>query len=140
MDDKEYQRLLKAYYADKEKEEKEKAQKQREATQHDYKKDFEILELKQKLASYEQQEQNKKKNKSYGSKAGIGFVCAFFLGILGLIIGLIIYKDDTDDRNSFLKGWGWTFGITIILSIIFFAIYYSYLMNQINDIYNSYPF
>ena len=57
------------------------------------------------------------------SKAGIGFVCAFFLGVMGLIIGYCCFKGY--ERQTFLKGFWITFGvvygIAILLIVITFA-------------------
>ena len=149
MDDEEYKRLLAAYEADKEQQNSTQIQLNNYTPKYDYSnstqynksKDEEIWELKQKIYEYEKNNKTTKKHSSSsGSKAGIGFVCAFFLGLIGLIIGLILYKDDDDDRSSFLKGWGWTFGITMILSIVIAIIYYVISINYINDLMGSIPY
>ena len=150
MDEDEYKRLLAAYEADKEKGKQNSTQIQlnnytpkylsgySNTTQSNKSKDDEIWELKQKIYEYEKNTQKTKNySSSSGSKAGIGFVCAFFLGIIGLIIGLIIYKDDEEDRRSFLKGWGWTFGITLVLSIFVFIVFYVNAINYTNDLING---
>ena len=56
-------------------------------------------------------------------KTGIGVLCGF-IGLIGLIVGLCSYKEETVERKSFLKGWGITFGITVGLSFILTIIYY----------------
>ncbi len=151
MDDDEYKRLLAAYNADKEKERQNSTQIQlnnytpkynySSSSRYETDKDAEIRELRQKIYEYERNGKSTRKRSSSGdSKAGIGFVCAFFLGIIGLIIGLLIYKDDEDDKRSFLKGWGWTFGITIVLSIIIGVVVYLVTLNYINNAMDSIPY
>jgi len=59
---------------------------------------------------------------SYGvSKTGWGVVAALFLGLIGLIIGLLVYPAGSYERQSFIKGWVGTFIVSIVLSIILYA-------------------
>ncbi len=37
------------------------------------------------------------------SKTGMGFVMGFFLGLIGLIIGIAIYPEGTVSRKTFVK-------------------------------------
>ena len=55
------------------------------------------------------------------SKTGIGVLCGLFLGLIGLIIGLCLYKEGTIARKTFMKGWGITFGISIAIVVIFYV-------------------
>ena len=59
-------------------------------------------------------------------KNGIGFLMGFFLGIIGLIIGICLYPEGTIARKTFIKSWCITFfvswGIGILLYIIIFAV------------------
>ena len=68
-------------------------------------------------------------------KTGIGVVLALFLGIIGLIIGLLLYPSDSVERSTFLKGWIITFVITFIaefiLGIIFYTFYFDLIMRLI---------
>ena len=58
-------------------------------------------------------------------KKGMGALLGFFLGIIGLIIGICIYPAETNARKTFIKGWAICFGIvagiSILLSIILVA-------------------
>ena len=63
-------------------------------------------------------EETKKDTEQDTSKTGIGILMGFFLGIIGLIIGLCLYKEDTVARKTFLKAWGITFGICFVLNIV----------------------
>lgn len=58
------------------------------------------------------------------SQAVVGFVSAFFLGIWGIIIGFVCYKDGSYGRKSFFKGYCWTIGITIgaVIAVGLFAV------------------
>ena len=65
----------------------------------------------------------KEKSDEGESKTGIGVLMGLFLGLIGLIIGLCMYKAETVERKTFMKGWGITFGICAVLTVILFAVY-----------------
>ena len=48
--------------------------------------------------------QNQGNTNGGASKVGIGVLCGF-IGLIGLIIGLLLYKDGSLERKTFLKGW-----------------------------------
>ncbi len=52
------------------------------------------------------------------SKKGIGVLFGFFLGLIGLIIGMCIYKEGTEERKTFMNGWVISFIITMVISVI----------------------
>ena len=56
-------------------------------------------------------------------KHGVGIFLGFFLGLLGLIIGLLLYPFDTDERKTFLAGWiaGFIISIVIAVALMFIA-------------------
>lgn len=60
------------------------------------------------------------------SKTGIGILLALFLQLLGLVIGLVMYPEDTVARKTFLKAWIITecviVGIGILAYVIFIII------------------
>lgn len=65
------------------------------------------------------QVENAKQNNDYEvPKYGLGFVMAFFLGVVGLIIGICLYPSGTYARETFIKSWSITFGISIGAMII----------------------
>ena len=39
------------------------------------------------------------------SKTGMGFVMGFFLGLIGLVIGMLSYPEGTVARKTFIKSW-----------------------------------
>ncbi len=39
------------------------------------------------------------------SKTAIGVLCGLFLGLIGLVIGLLLYKEGTYERKTFMKAW-----------------------------------
>lgn len=39
------------------------------------------------------------------SKTGMGFVMGFFLGLIGLVIGMLSYPEGTVARKTFVKSW-----------------------------------
>ena len=61
------------------------------------------------------------------SKKGLGFVLGFFLGLIGLIIGLCMYDSTSVERKTFMKGWLISFIISIALSVIGVIIYFAAL-------------
>lgn len=52
------------------------------------------------------------------SKTALGVVCALFIGLWGLLIGFCCYKEGTYERQTFFKGYWWTFGIVMIASVV----------------------
>ena len=69
------------------------------------------------------------------SKTGMGVLLGIFLGIIGLIIGLCLYPANSEERRTFLKGWGITFAISIVISIILYASIYSCVIAGISYYY-----
>ena len=55
-------------------------------------------------------------------KNGIGFVMAFFLGIIGLIIGICMYPAGTIARETFIKSWCITFFVTLVVCLLLYGI------------------
>ena len=49
------------------------------------------------------------------SKTAIGVLLSLFLGLIGLIIGICLYKEGTRERSTFIKGWLITFIVSIII-------------------------
>lgn len=55
----------------------------------------------------------------YGqSKTGVGVLLSLFLGILGLIIGLLLYPSGSYERETFISGWLKCFIVCIIIGVI----------------------
>lgn len=52
------------------------------------------------------------------SKTGIGVLMGLFLGIIGLIIGIVIYPEGTVARKTFIKAWLTTFLICFAIGVI----------------------
>ena len=52
------------------------------------------------------------------SKTVAGVLLSFFLGLIGLVIGLLIYPSNTYERKTFIKGWLWTFVIMMIVTVV----------------------
>lgn len=52
------------------------------------------------------------------SKTVVGVLMALFLGLIGLIIGLLLYPSYTVERDTFIKGWVSTFIFGILFAII----------------------
>ena len=55
-------------------------------------------------------------------KTGMGVLFALLLGLIGLIVGICLYKDGTVARKTFIKGWLITFGISIAFVLIYVVI------------------
>lgn len=56
----------------------------------------------------------------------IGVALAFFIGLLGLLIGILCCNND-EDKSALIRGWFTTF-ITIIVGIIFLLLLYFLIM------------
>ena len=55
-------------------------------------------------------------------KTGIGVVMALFLGLIGLIIGILIYPTGTVARRTFIKAWCITYAVVFGVAILFMII------------------
>ena len=62
-------------------------------------------------------------------KTGIGILMGLFMGIIGLIIGLCLFREGTVARKTFIKAWGITFGICIAVVVLFYVIIFSAAMS-----------
>lgn len=69
------------------------------------------------------------------SKTGIGILCGLFLGLIGLIIGICLYKEGSVARKTFLKAWGITFAITTVAAIIIYAITIGTAISAMSEMY-----
>ena len=58
------------------------------------------------------------------SKALLGVIAALFLGLIGLLIGVLAYPDNTIARKTFIKGWLITYIVEIVASIFLGIIVY----------------
>ena len=47
-----------------------------------------------------------------------GFWMAIFMGIIGLIIGLMMYRDQPEAKASYKRGWGKGYALSIVLAVI----------------------
>ncbi|MBO7215319.1 MAG: hypothetical protein J6V66_07515 [Clostridia bacterium] len=61
------------------------------------------------------------------SKTLMGALCGFFLGIIGLIIGLWSYGPNTYERKTFLKGWVISLAISVV-GVIFLYVFLLLIM------------
>ncbi len=62
------------------------------------------------------------------SKVGIGVLCGF-IGLIGLIIGLLLYKDGSLERKTFLKGWLWCFFVSLAVYVVIVIILYATVLS-----------
>ena len=85
----------------------------------------------------QQQYNQQQQGQPYGqpvqeSRVGIGVLLGVFTGLLGLLIGYLIFKDKPYEWKTFLKGWLWAFfislGVAIVCAIIGFVLYGAGLM------------
>ena len=75
---------------------------------------------------------------SYNPKTAVGVLMCLFLGLIGLIIGLLLYPSGTHERQTFLSGWLKCFVVVVVLGIIIGVFAYCYTLNLIEDIYKNY--
>ena len=70
-------------------------------------------------------------------KTGMGVVMGLFLGLIGLIIGICLYKEGTIARKTFIKSWVITFCITFIVGLIIGIVSYVNAMNTMENMFNT---
>ncbi len=74
------------------------------------------------------------------AKTGMGILLALLLGVIGLVIGILLYPTGTYARSSFIKAWGITFGISIGVSIllsVFYVIFVFAILGSFNGLLGS---
>ena len=54
-------------------------------------------------------------------KTGIGVLLGLFLGLIGLIIGLLLYPSGTLRRETFIRGWVGAFICSIVIVVIIYV-------------------
>ncbi len=52
------------------------------------------------------------------NKKTLGIVLGFFIGIIGLIIGICMYPNESEERETFISGWVKGFVIAIVISVV----------------------
>lgn len=72
--------------------------------------------------------QNQGNTNGGNSKVGIGVLCGF-IGLIGLIIGLLLYKDGSLERKTFLKGWLWCFFVSLAVYVVIVIILYAIVLS-----------
>jgi len=78
--------------------------------------------------------QEKEVHVQQSSKKTIGVLLGLFTGLIGLVIGLLLYKDGTPERETFMKGWTIGFVVDIVLAVILgivVGIWYSSMINAL---------
>ena len=68
------------------------------------------------------------------SKTSIGAAFAIFLGLFGLLLGLLLYPAGTFSRKTFIKGWLTMF--IMLIGIIIFVIVIVFISRAIITMYN----
>ena len=58
-------------------------------------------------------------------KTGMGVVMGLFLGLIGLIIGICLYKEGTVARKTFIKSWLITYFVTLAVIVFFYVIIFA---------------
>lgn len=71
---------------------------------------------------------NKPKPEEQTSKTALGVLFAFILGIFGIVVGFVLYPNKCYARSTFIKGWGITFAITTVLSIVAMVLYFIFVL------------
>lgn len=69
------------------------------------------------------------------SKTGMGILMGICLGLIGLVIGIVNYPEETIARKTFIKAWLITFLISLVISSVFIFIILNNLNNMIDKYY-----
>ena len=56
------------------------------------------------------------------SKKTAGFLMGFFLGLIGLLIGICMYPSNSYERKTFIQGWGIAFAINIGFVVLLYVL------------------
>jgi len=70
-----------------------------------------------------------------GSKSGVGFALGFFFGLIGLIIGLLLYGSGTYERETFISGWVKAFITSIVIGVIIGLFTYCAILEALSGYY-----
>ena len=70
-------------------------------------------------------------------KTVIGVVAGLFLGLIGLLIGICLYKEGTIARKTFIKAWAITFGVVFAICLIVVISTYINAFNTFKNFSNS---
>ena len=62
---------------------------------------------------------NNNNYESQESKTAMGVLFALFLGVIGLLIGMCMYPQNSYERKTFVSGWIKTFVICIAVAAVF---------------------
>ncbi|MBQ3047136.1 MAG: zinc ribbon domain-containing protein [Clostridia bacterium] len=76
---------------------------------------IQVQRMGQKSITYNQEDYNQ-------PKIGIGVLLALLLGLIGLLIGILLYPSDTIARKTFIKGWGIAFAISVACLLVFWIV------------------
>lgn len=70
-------------------------------------------------------------------KTVIGVIMSIFLGVIGIVIGLLMFPEGTVARKTFIKGWLIAFIVQTVLGVIFgiiiFAIAFGTSMDMVEN-------
>ena len=73
-------------------------------------------------------------NSTGESKTAIGVLLSLFLGLIGLIIGLLLYPTGSTERQTFLSGWIKCFVVQIIIGFILGLLFGCIFLDYIGQI------
>lgn len=56
------------------------------------------------------------------SKKTMGVLMGIFLGIIGLIVGICMFPENSYERKTFIKGWGIAFAICVGVGVLIYIL------------------
>ncbi len=71
------------------------------------------------------------------NKKGVGILLGGFFSLIGLLIGILLYEKNEEEKSTFIKGWIVGFVISIVVGVIFGIIVYINAMNAVDSYYNE---
>ena len=72
--------------------------------------------------------QNKEHNEP---KTALGVIFSLFLGLIGLLIGILLYPEGTVARNTFIKAWLITYIVTMAITLVGSFLVYIVIMTAL---------
>ena len=85
--------------------------------------------------NYHVHNQNQVRPEHNEPKTGLGVLMGLFLGVIGLLIGVIMFPEGTVARKTFMKAWIITFIIVTVISVVASFVFTMLSMKFFDSIY-----
>lgn len=66
------------------------------------------------------------------SKKGLGVVLGIFFGLIGLLIAICVYPDNTEERKTCVDGWVTGFIVSLFIVAVAVTIYFTLIVRWLS--------